>query len=69
MSKGKVKSFNAHKGYGYIQPDDGSQEILVDIVAVEKAGLTGLPAATKLSYQIVVGGDGEPRAENLQISE
>lgn len=42
MSEGTVKWFNSQKGYGFIQPSDGSKDVFVHITAVERAGLTGL---------------------------
>jgi CspA family cold shock protein len=52
MSTGTVKWFNGIKGYGFIQPDDGSKDVFVHISAVEQAGLDGLHEGQKLSYQI-----------------
>ncbi len=53
MSKGTVKWFNATKGYGFIQPDDGSKDVFVHISAVERAGLSTLNDGQKVSYEIV----------------
>ena len=47
MSNGTVKWFNAQKGYGFIQPDDGSKDVFVHISAVERAGKTTLPEARR----------------------
>ena len=52
MSSGTVKWFNAQKGYGFIQPDDGSKDVFVHISAVERAGLRGLNEGQKVSYEI-----------------
>ena len=49
MASGTVKRFNAHKGYGFIQPDDGSKDVFV-ITAVERAGLSGLSEGQKVSF-------------------
>lgn len=53
MATGKVRSFNAHKGYGHIKPDDGSEDVFLDIVEVERAGLQSLLAGTAFSYRLV----------------
>ena len=51
MSTGTVKFFNATKGFGFIQPDDGSKDVFVHISAVERAGLGSLSENQKLSYE------------------
>ena len=53
MSTGTVKWFNSTKGFGFIQPDDGTQDVFVHISAVERAGLGNLQEGQKLSYEIV----------------
>jgi CspA family cold shock protein len=52
MSTGTVKWFNAQKGYGFIQPDDGSKDVFVHISAVERSGLASLREGQKVSYDI-----------------
>ena len=52
MSTGTVKWFNTQKGYGFIQPDDGSQDVFVHISAVERAGLYELREGQKVSYEL-----------------
>jgi CspA family cold shock protein len=52
MATGTVKWFNAQKGYGFIQSDDGGADIFVHISAVERAGLRGLAEGQKVSYEI-----------------
>ena len=52
MATGTVKWFNGTKGYGFIQPDDGGQDVFVHISAVEQAGLRGLDENQKVSYEI-----------------
>jgi cold shock protein len=52
VSKGTVKWFNATKGYGFIQPDDGSKDVFVHISAVERAGLSTLNDGQKVSFEI-----------------
>ncbi len=53
MANGTVKWFNATKGFGFIQPDDGSKDAFVHISAVERAGMTNLNEGQKLSYDLV----------------
>lgn len=53
MSTGTVKWFNAQKGFGFIQPDDGSKDVFVHISAVEQAGMRALNEGQKLSYDII----------------
>ena len=66
MSTGTVKWFNATKGFGFIQPDDGSADVFVHISAVEKAGLSGLNEGQKISYEVVAN-RGKESAENLRV--
>jgi len=68
MSSGTVKWFNAQKGYGFIQPDDGSKDVFVHISAVEQAGLRGLNDGQKISYDIEQGREGKTSAVNLRAS-
>jgi CspA family cold shock protein len=51
MASGTVKWFNSTKGFGFIQPDDGSKDVFVHISAVERAGLNGLNEGQKLSFE------------------
>jgi cold shock protein len=67
MTSGIVKWFNGQKGYGFIQPDDGSKDVFVHISAVERAGLTFLSENQKLSYELERGQQGKTSAVNLQI--
>ncbi|WP_140987113.1 cold-shock protein [Asticcacaulis tiandongensis] len=52
MSTGTVKWFNSTKGFGFIQPDDGGQDVFVHISAVERAGFRGLNEGQKISYEL-----------------
>ena len=65
MPSGTVKWFNPIKGFGFIQPDDGSKDAFVHISAVERAGLSGLREGQKVEYDLVPGRDGKSSAENL----
>ncbi|AYG67157.1 MULTISPECIES: cold-shock protein [Rhizobium] len=53
MSTGTVKWFNAAKGFGFIQPDDGATDVFVHISAVERAGMSTLRDGQKISYELV----------------
>jgi cold shock protein len=66
MSTGTVKWFNAQKGYGFIQPDDGSKDVFVHISAVERSGLGNLNEGQKLSFEVQRGQQGKLSAENLK---
>lgn len=66
MSTGTVKWFNGTKGYGFIQPEDGSADVFVHISAVERAGLKGLVEGQKLAYDLERGRTGKMAAVNLR---
>ena len=65
MANGTVKWFNAQKGYGFIQPTDGSKDVFVHISAVERAGIGSLQEGQKVSFEVVRGQNGKLSAENL----
>ena len=64
---GTVKWFNPIKGYGFIQPDDGSPDAFVHISAVERAGLKSLREGQKVEFDLVPGRNGKSSAENLTV--
>ena len=67
MAIGTVKWFNSQKGYGFIQPDDGSKDVFVHISAVERAGMSNLNEGQKLSFDIQADPRrGKSAAANLQ---
>jgi CspA family cold shock protein len=67
MSIGTVKFFNSTKGFGFIQPEDGSQDVFVHISAVERAGMRTIVEGQKLSFDVVKDNrSGKSAAENLQ---
>ena len=65
MATGTVKWFNAQKGYGFIQPDDGSKDVFVHISAVQRAGMQTLVEGQKVSFDVVTE-RGKTAASNLQ---
>ncbi len=67
MTTGSVKWFNPAKGFGFIEPEDGSKDAFVHISAVERAGLTGLREGQKVQYDLVPGQNGRTSAENLVV--
>ena len=69
MTTGTVKWFNAQKGFGFIQPADGSNDVFVHISAVERAGLSGLGEGQKINFEIKTDKmRGKASAENLSLA-
>ncbi|HEY1885203.1 MAG: cold-shock protein [Roseiarcus sp.] len=69
MTQGTVKWFNDQKGFGFIQPDDGSKDVFVHISAVERAGMRSLSEGQKVSYEIVADRrTGKSSADNLKAA-
>ena len=66
MATGTVKWFNVQKGYGFIRPTDGGNDVFVHISAVEQAGMDGLQEGQKLSYELEQGQRGRVSAVNLR---
>ena len=67
MTTGTVKWFNATKGFGFIQPEDGGKDAFVHITALEQAGISGLDEGQRVEYELVPGRDGKSAAENLKL--
>ncbi|MDQ0558900.1 CspA family cold shock protein [Rhizobium mesoamericanum] len=69
MNSGTVKWFNSTKGFGFIQPDDGSTDVFVHISAVERAGLGNLSDGQKITYDLVRDAkSGKNSADNLRAA-
>ena len=69
MTQGTVKWFNSQKGFGFIQPDDGSKDVFVHISAVERAGMRSLNEGQKVSYDVVADRKtGKSSADNLKAA-
>jgi CspA family cold shock protein len=67
MENGTVKWFNGQKGFGFIQPDSGANDVFVHISAVERSGMENLIEGQKISYDLLVDRrSGKPSAENLK---
>ncbi len=67
MPTGTVKWFNLAKGYGFIEPEDGSKDAFVHISALEAAGQTTLNEGQKVEYELMPGKDGKSAAEKLVV--
>jgi cold shock protein len=68
MTIGTVKWFNTQKGYGFIQPEDGSKDVFVHISAVERSGLGRLVEGQRISYQLERGQQGKTSAVDLEVA-
>ena len=68
MPIGKVKFFNAQKGYGFIAPEGGGNDAFVHISAVEKAGMSTLNQDDRVSYELETDNRGKTSAVNLQTA-
>jgi CspA family cold shock protein len=67
MNKGTVKWFNSQKGFGFIEPTDGSKDVFVHISAVERAGMSNLNEGQKVSFDVVADRrTGKSSADNLR---
>jgi len=69
MTTGTVKWFNGQKGFGFIQPNDGGNDVFVHISAVERAGLSGLAEGQKVNFELKTDKmRGKVSAENLSLA-
>ena len=66
MAIGTVKWFNSQKGYGSIQPEDGTKDVFVHISAVERSGIGDLREGQRVSFELERGNQGKTSAVNLQ---
>ncbi len=68
MTNGTVKWFNTSNGFGFIEPESSGRDVFVHISSVERAGLTGLADAQKVTFDIESGRDGRESATNLALA-
>lgn len=68
MANGTVKWFNSEKGFGFIAPEAGGQDVFVHISAVERAGISRLNDGQAVTYDLEKGRDGRSSATNLQLA-
>jgi CspA family cold shock protein len=69
MIQGTVKFFNADKGFGFIQPDNGGSDVFVHISAVERAGMSTIVEGQKFSFEVVKNQrNGKSAAESLRLA-
>ena len=66
MATGTVKWFNDAKGYGFITPDDGSEDLFAHFSAIQMGGFKTLKEGQKVSFEIGAGNNGKTRANNIQ---
>ena len=66
MATGTVKWFNADKGYGFIAPDNGGEDVFVHVTAIQRAGLDGLNKNQKVNFEVETGRNGSEAATDLQ---
>ena len=69
MAQGTVKWFNTQKGYGFINPDEGDNDVFVHITAVQNSGLNGLNEGQKVSYELEEQRNGKMAAVDLSVVE
>ena len=69
MANGTVKWFNATKGFGFIEPEEGGKDVFVHISAVQNSGLAGLDEGQKVTYEMEEDNRGRSSAAQLKVAE
>ena len=67
LSTGTVKWFNPSKGFGFVEPEGGGNDVFVHISAVERAGISTLNEGDRIEYELVKGQNGKSSAEDLKL--
>ncbi len=67
MTVGTVKWFNPSKGYGFIEPTDGSKDVFIHISALERAGIASLNEGQKIEFELVPGNNGKTSADSVKL--
>jgi len=67
MTTGTVKFFNSTKGFGFIEPEDGSKDAFVHISALERSGIATLAEGQRVTYELQAGTNGKEAAENISL--
>ena len=68
MNTGTVKFFNTTKGFGFIEPEQGSKDVFLHISAVERAGISRIEDGQKVTFDVETGRDGRESANNLALA-
>ena len=67
MASGKVRFFNTLKGWGFVTPDSGGQDVFLHVKELRKAGVTTVAEGQALTFQVEPGKEGKPRAINVEV--
>jgi CspA family cold shock protein len=67
MTVGTVKWFNPSKGYGFIEPTDGTKDVFIHVSALERAGIGSLNEGQKIEYELVPGNNGKTSADSVKL--
>jgi len=67
MTTGTVKWFNPNKGFGFIEPEDGSKDVFLHVSALEQAGISTVGEGQRLQYELAAGRDGKTSADNVSL--